>query len=331
VAGDLEGWQHGGMPEHCTRALVLRSFDYAESDRIVHLYTEALGRVSAIAKGARRSRRRFPGGLELLSVSDVRIVASPRASLLRLESARLVQSYEGLVTDLRRFAVGCQLAEMLDRFTADGDPNPRLFQFAVGVLGVLRDDEPDPLFRVLVVAKTLAWFGYEPRLERCGSCGRALLQGCPASFDPRQGGALCESCRSPADPGVDPRVLKALATGIRSPLRSRHALGFDAASVRAAGRMVELFLHFHIGADLRSSRFLQQIERFAQLDAAGCPEDTRPGTSAPSRARAEAGSSRDRGFDRDRVYRDEVSSDKVSREEGWLAAEPCEVEFSETE
>jgi len=77
------------MAEYQTPALVLRSYDQGESDRLVHLYSLHLGRVSALAKGARRSRRRFPGTLEILNVVQARIVESRRSSLLRLDGARL--------------------------------------------------------------------------------------------------------------------------------------------------------------------------------------------------------------------------------------------------
>ena len=121
------------MPEFRTRALVLRTFDQGESDRLVHLYTEELGRVSAIAKGARRSRRRFPGTLEILTVLEARIVDPPRSSLMRIEGAKLAQPFEGLVNHLGRYAIACQLLELLDRFTGEREPSPTLFQFAVGV------------------------------------------------------------------------------------------------------------------------------------------------------------------------------------------------------
>ena len=126
------------MQEIRTRALVLRCFDQRESDRLIHLYTESCGRVSVIAKGARRSRRRFPGVLEILTLLDVRIVDPPRASMMRLEGARLAAPFEGLVNDLGRYAIACQLLELLDRLTGEREANPELFHFAVGVLDVLR-------------------------------------------------------------------------------------------------------------------------------------------------------------------------------------------------
>ena len=120
------------MTEYRTRALVLRTFDHGESDRLVHLYTESLGRVSAIAKGARRSRRRFPGTLEIFNVLESHIVDPPRASLMRLEGATLRRGFEGLPRALGRYAIASQLLELLDRFTGEHEANPGLYHFAVG-------------------------------------------------------------------------------------------------------------------------------------------------------------------------------------------------------
>jgi DNA repair protein RecO (recombination protein O) len=139
------------MPvEYRTRALVLRTFDQGESDRVVHLYTAALGRVSAIAKGARRSKRRFPGTLEILSVADVRLVDPPRAQLMRLENAKLVRSFEAIPQRLGRYAIACQFLELLDRSTPERQPQPELFSFALGVLDVLDQAEPDALLALLL-------------------------------------------------------------------------------------------------------------------------------------------------------------------------------------
>src|SRR5512139_379344 len=184
------------MPlEHRTRGLVLRTFDQGESDRVVHLYTEKLGRVSAIAKGARRSKRRFPGTLEILSLVDARLVEPPRAALLRLEGAKLAGAFEGITESLGRYAIACQFLELLDRLTAERESLPDLFHFAVGVLDVLREEPPDRLLALLVLAKTLARLGYRPQLVACAVCGGDLPAGAArVAFSPAQGGALCPRC-----------------------------------------------------------------------------------------------------------------------------------------
>jgi len=270
------------MPaEHRTRALVLRTFDQGESDRVVHLYSQALGRVGAIAKGARRSRRRFPGTLEILSVVEVRLVDPPRAALMRLESAKLARAFEGIPARLGRFAIACQFLELLDRATPERLPQPELFHFAEGVLAVLDAETPDPLLALLVQAKTLARLGYRPQLARCAVCGAELAAGQRAAFMPAQGGAVCRSCAGPEDARVPARLLRALEAGLRQPLRARGELGFGARDVELAGRLVERFFRFHIGFELRSEAFLRQVladgERPGDLvDGAADREDTAP-------------------------------------------------------
>ncbi len=263
------------MPEYRTRALVLRTFDQGESDRLVRLYTEAIGRVSAIAKGARRSRRRFPGTLEILTVIDARIVDPPRSSLMRIEGAKLAEPFEGLVNDLGRYAIACQLLELLDRFTGEREASPELFRFAEGVLGVIAREPPDRLLALLVQLKTLAHLGFRPQLASCSVCGAEIrAPGPSAGFEPRHGGAVCARCREPADAGVEPWILLALDAGIRTPLRDRAQLGLGAGALRGALGLVDRFFRFHIGAELRTDAFLGQTLPVDRLDASGRSEDT---------------------------------------------------------
>jgi DNA repair protein RecO (recombination protein O) len=210
------------MPvEYRTRALVLRTFDQGESDRVVHLYTETQGRVSAIAKGARRSKRRFPGTLEILSLIDVRLVDPPRAQLMRLEGAKLSSAFEGITSSLTRYAIACQFLELLDRLTAEREAHAELFHFAVGVLDVLREADADRLLAVLVLAKTLARLGYRPQLTRCAVCGaEPAASVTQIAFLPAQGGSVCRNCAGPAEGTVPLRLLRALDAGLRQPLRA---------------------------------------------------------------------------------------------------------------
>jgi DNA repair protein RecO (recombination protein O) len=274
------------MPvEHRTRGLVLRTFDQGESDRVIHLYTESQGRVGAIAKGARRSKRRFPGTLEILSLVDVRLVDPPRAQLMRLESAKLIGAFEGITGRLARYAIACQFLELLDRLTAEREAHPELFHFAVGVLEVLREAEPDRLLALLVLAKTLARLGYRPQLVRCAICGVELAATASrVSFLPAHGGAVCRSCAGPEEAAVPVRLLRALEAGLRQPLRARGELGLDPRDVERAELLVERFFRFHIGTELRSAGFLRQALADAEdsrgdeasVDGALDREDTAP-------------------------------------------------------
>jgi DNA repair protein RecO (recombination protein O) len=262
--------------EHRTRGLVLRTFDQGESDRLVHLYTERIGRVSAIAKGARRSKRRFPGTLELFSVLELRLVEPPRASLMRIEGATLARAFEGIAADLGRYAVACELVEILDRFTGEREAQPETYRFAEGVLAVVDGETPDRLLGLLVVAKTLARLGYRPQLARCAGCGREVPERGRIAFAPREGGALCASCARDDDPRAPAALLRALEAGIRTPLRERAGLGLEGRRVAEAESLLDRFFRFHVGFELRSAPFARRVLPLERLDAPGSRGDTAP-------------------------------------------------------
>ncbi len=252
-----------------TEALVLRAVDFGESDRIVHLLTPATGRLPAIAKGARRSRRRFPGTLDLMNRLAVQVDRGRPAALARLDGARLLHTYEAVRVDAGRFALGCYLLELLDRLAPEsGAPVDlgRLFAFALDALDALDREAPDARLRTLLELRALAALGLRPELLRCVRCGRAL--DAPAAglatipFVIAEGGPACATCAggTPLGPSllVHLGTLRALDRALRFPLShmGRIALGGDA--LREAARLVTRFLGFHVGVELQSRRILDE-------------------------------------------------------------------------
>jgi DNA repair protein RecO (recombination protein O) len=249
-----------------TEALVLRSFDSGESDRIVHLLSPDFGRLSAIAKGAKRSVRRFAGTLDLFQRLSVQI-ARPRASALaRLDQARLLDPALGLRADPRRFALACYLVELLDRLAPEGGARrdaARLFAFAADTLRVVAEREPDTRLRTLVVLRALDALGMKPELRACVRCGGELGAGPQVGFHVGEGGPLCEACGArPGGEGtllVHKGTLRALEQSMRFDLRRVERLALGRGALAEAARLVGRFQRFHLGLELRSERFLDEI------------------------------------------------------------------------
>jgi DNA repair protein RecO (recombination protein O) len=253
-----------------TEALLLRAVDFGESDRIVHLLTPAAGRVPAIAKGARRSRRRFPGTLDLFNRLAVQLERRRPAALARLEGARLLHTYESIRADPARFALGCYLLELLDRLAPEGGAPAdlaRLFEFSTGALDWIDRERPDARLRTLLELRALGALGLRPELLRCVRCGRALEAdaknpAAPVRFRVAEGGPACARCAAePAEGAALPihlGTLRALDRALRFPLREmgRIALGGDA--LVEAQRVAQRFLGFHVGVELRSQRILDE-------------------------------------------------------------------------
>ena len=244
-----------------TEALVLRVVDFGESDRIAHLLTPATSRLTVIAKGARRSRRRFPGTLDLLNRIAVRVDRRRSGSLARLEQARLVDAFPALRIRPARFALACYLVELFDRLAPEqsgGREAGQLFAAALGALRAIGEQDPDGRLRVLLELRALAALGLRPELARCVRCGRAVEETERVAFHVAEGGPLCARCESPADAALSVHLgtLRALDQGLRLPIERLARLALPALAQREAELLLGRFERFHAGVELRSERFL---------------------------------------------------------------------------
>ncbi|MBM4363229.1 MAG: DNA repair protein RecO, partial [Deltaproteobacteria bacterium] len=120
-----------------TAALLLRRIDHGESDLVVHLYTERLGRISALARGARRSQRRFAGALEPLHELTVALEAGRGSDLHQLREAALSRPRSHLASDLARMQAAATALGWLRKGTEGGHPEPVVWELSSALLDAL--------------------------------------------------------------------------------------------------------------------------------------------------------------------------------------------------
>jgi DNA repair protein RecO (recombination protein O) len=199
-------------------AIVLRTAPLGEADLLVVLLTETLGKVHAAAHSARRSRRRFPGGLSTGTRGEASI-ARGRGSLLRLERLVPTTDHTAIGRDLTRLAYVAYLCEITDELILEQQRDDRSFERLWVAIehtvtqaphaGVLRQFE-------LGILETL---GLLPALDRCCACGASVLGDPDArdvAFDGERGGALCELHAGGAS-RADRQVLLAAVQLLRDP------------------------------------------------------------------------------------------------------------------
>jgi DNA repair protein RecO (recombination protein O) len=247
-----------------TDALVLRSVDFSEADRILHLLVPELGRITVIAKHARRSVKRFAGTLDLFNQLSVQIATRRPGAVHRLDQARLVRSFAPLRTDPARFALGCYLLEMLDRLAPEGGNRAdmqRLFSFALAALDWLAARPPDAKVRTFLELRALDALGLRPELRRCVRCGREPAAGDEVDFHVPDGGPVCGACARRHDGllRLHRGTLRALEQGLTWELDRLDRLVLSSAAQAEAERLVSRFQRFHVGVELASERFLRDM------------------------------------------------------------------------
>ncbi len=179
-----------------TEAIVLRSIRYGEADRILHMYTPDHGRLSAIAKGARRARSRF--GARLEPFFHIRAVLHEgRSDLLTVTSVDTITVHAALRDHAATLDAAARACDAVSRLFETSDPHPAVFQLLVNQLALLHADAAHArtanglAFRL----KLLLAAGIVPQLAACTVCGETEhLQG----FSGAAGGVVCGSCEAGA-------------------------------------------------------------------------------------------------------------------------------------
>ena len=185
-----------------TEALVIRSVDVFESSKVLTLFTRALGKVSALAKGARRLKSPFQAGLDLLSVCDIVMLHKASDALDLVTEAVLLERFVTLRQDLAALYAGYYISELLGDLTDHHDPHPRLFDAAVVTLRHLGDPALRPGRVLRFELACLRELGHMPALEDCVHCGEHVDATTDAiAFGLAGGGVLCAACR-PGQPHV---------------------------------------------------------------------------------------------------------------------------------
>jgi DNA repair protein RecO (recombination protein O) len=233
-------------------AIVLQSFPYGETSRIVRLLTREAGVHSAIAKGALRPRSRY-ATMEPFAEGVATLYIRTTRDLQTLGSFDLTRSRQSLGRDLLRFGGASLMAELVLR-TASEESHPALYDAVSSGLDRLVHATTDTL-EVNVLAATwrlIAELGYTPELDGCIACGNGIEAGRAASFDYAAGGLRCDVCSAGLPgrriPGHARAALAAFSRGEPAPVDVTDGYW----------RLLSRYLEHHIleGAPLRSLHFL---------------------------------------------------------------------------
>jgi DNA repair protein RecO (recombination protein O) len=235
-------------------AVILQVQDYRESDLIVSFLTPDHGRLRGIARGAKRSRRRFGGCLE--PFVRVTLHYTLTDELCPLQGADLATPHTGIRQELSRLALAGYACELATRLLPERMANPRVYRLLAACLDYLDAADPLPSDRRFYEANLLNILGYVHLGEECEGCG-APLEGCETlSFRPGACTLLCPSC-GPARH----RLSRQTALLLRQSLaRGRFgAIVFPPAQLQEAGLLLDAAIGALLSHPLRSLPFLEEM------------------------------------------------------------------------
>jgi DNA repair protein RecO (recombination protein O) len=252
---------------YVTEAIILDSFDYGESDRILAFCTKDFGKVKGIAKGARRSRKRFVGRLEPGSCINLFFHYSEKSDLVRIEDAALINGFAYIRDDVERFASACYLLELTGAFTRPGLSLPEVFSILFDFISFIGSGADNALLSRFFEIRLLSILGFMPGLEHCVSCGEAV--GSPESggklgFCPQRGGVLCNGCVTE----MRGEKVFSLSAGTAMFIQAARRMAVDKLDrlrpgpsfMDEAGPLLDRFIQIRLGHGLKTKKFMDQMK-----------------------------------------------------------------------
>jgi len=254
------------MQVFSTTGILLKRTDYGDHDRIITFLSEDRGKLSVIAKSAKKSSRRFGGTLEPFCLSDI-VCKNGRGNLPVLEESTLQQPFSVTRSDIKKLSYASYWAELLISWLEENDPQTDLYHLLFFALENLEKNQmPLSVLHLLFQIRFMEISGFFPNFNECCQCKRqiASLEHTRFVFHLAAGGPVCENCASVLT-GPQIRISKGTGRQLlwlgKESLEKAARLRISEQALKESQDFLEAFVPYHLGIAPRSLKFLRQMRK----------------------------------------------------------------------
>jgi DNA repair protein RecO (recombination protein O) len=227
---------------HKTIGLILRAIDYRESDSILTVLTYDYGKISLIAKGARRTDSKFTASLDLLTLSE--LVFYEGENLKLLKEATIVYDFRGIKRSYEHLEVAMESLRLAYLLIEDDHPDKAVFDLLREGLTQLGGITQQGLWALAFKLKFLRALGVAPRLAHCTNCGKTLSQ--DIWFSPASGGLVCPECHRAGDTRIEAKLAQELKMVLGMGWDKLDRLVLPTQDVTLAHRLLDELVGYHL-------------------------------------------------------------------------------------
>ena len=245
------------METFTVEAVVLKTDDFGDANRVVTLFTKEYGKIEANAYGCRRARSPLSGALQMFNHISAELVHGSKVDTIR--EADIVNFYDALTADLERLAYASFFFEIVNRMTFPRQQELETFDLLIKSLPVLSKRNPK-VAALIGACQFMETSGVQLNFERCVHCG-TLIEG-DAAISILDGGAVCMNCIDTAqDARPYPEALrKTFETMLGFDWREDTRLSFNSRQLNTAENFFIDYVQSIIGSNLRSVQFIRELE-----------------------------------------------------------------------
>ncbi len=249
------------MPYHKSPAVIIRSLDFAEWDKLITFFTRDYGKLKGVAKGAKRSRKRFGSALEPLTYTTVSFFEKERAQLVRLDRCEIIESFPQIHNDVLRVGYASYLGELINEMVAEREANRELFNLLITFLSLLNEKDFREEFIRIFELRLLSLAGYQPEFGRCVMCRKEVNGTREHNFSEQRGGLICLECfkGSHNSPRLSGGTIKMLQRAQTIELSKVKRLYFSPQARAESRKILPHFIESRIEKPLKSLKFIEHL------------------------------------------------------------------------
>ncbi len=239
-------------------AIIMRVREFGEADLLVSFLTPEKGRLKGVAKGARRSSKRFVNCLDSFSLVELEFQLKRAGDLYFLTAGKLRNGYPGLRSEYANLARASYMIELTEVLFPLGVADRQVFDLLAEAFDLLDRGLRASAVPLAFESRAMVLGGYGINLEKCCLCGRGYTGRGAAVFQPDRGGIACLKCQPEtfSTPALSPEAVELLARLQRRPLEVLRGIDLSEPSLEQIRPVLKHHREYRLERRLRTSRYV---------------------------------------------------------------------------
>ena len=240
--------------------LVLIRRDLRETSLLVDFYTREFGKICGVIKGIRTDPKKFASNLEIFSLNEIIFYRKTNSSFHLVSQADKVDDFTRIRQNIERTTTAVFMMEMVSSVMQLEDKNEQVFDLALAALKELETNYNPEKIATISKIKMLSLSGFKPHFDSCVCCLDKIMG--QSRFSLSLGGLLCPHCM-PKDPSSRSIFRGTIATVLhieKNSFSSSLNLGMNPVIKKELGLILNAFLNFHLGRELKSQKLINKLE-----------------------------------------------------------------------
>lgn len=243
------------MAQYKTKGIIIRRRNFGEADRILTIYTERRGKVSAIAKGVRKPLSKLAGHLELFYLTDFHLAEGK--NLHTITGAILINDFPAIRNNPQKINQMYYIAELIDKLIHEHERSEEIFALVNNIFQELNTQDSSLLLAYFEL-RLISYLGHKPELNHCVRCREKLSDG--KNFWDHSSGVICAKCLNLGSAKeISNNIIKLLRLFLEKDVNIINNLNLDKKTEQELKNIIYDFLRYHTEFEPKSRKYLKNL------------------------------------------------------------------------